>query len=179
MPNGFGFNDLFDLIIQNEGFAIHKSDQNGVSDLQVQILDGNDPHFIFLEAQYSERQVFDDRIVLAITELGHELARRGPKILLAPVVVVSDVLGLVHTGVDFSDQRHLVFALLFGQIFHPAVVMTLGQFFRLAIARSFGCFFLGKTGQGLIPLFKGFQVGRSGFLGVKKTGFGFCGLYPG
>ena len=51
VPDGLSFDNLFNLIVEDVDLVIQKNDKNGVTDLQVQVLDRHHADLILFEAQ--------------------------------------------------------------------------------------------------------------------------------
>ena len=143
VANNCGIDHLLDLIVEQKGLAAVVDDENGMADLQVQVLDRNHPQFIVSETQVAQRQVLDDRIIFAITEPGDEFSRRLPIVFFPPILGIGDVVALVGPVVDVFDEDVLGFAAQAVEKFFPQVIVAGIEFLRITVL---ALFFLGLFG---------------------------------
>lgn len=156
-----GFQDLLGLIVENQGTAVVESDENGVADPELQILDGDDPEFVVGPAEKLQGQVLGDRIVFAVAGRAAEKFRWGrPVIVDAPEAVVGDVPLRVHEGVHRFQLMPLVGSADGFEEGVPAVEAA-------GVALLIGG---GIAGQSLIPFLEPRDVGGADFAAVEKLG---------
>ena len=91
VANAFGIDHLGNLIVQNKRLAIEVDDQHRVRDFQVQIVQHHDAHVFDGQAQIAQRNVFGDRIVLAIAIAVEKLLRRCPVIPQSVIYRIDDL----------------------------------------------------------------------------------------
>ena len=70
MPNFSGIGNDLDLIVEDDNSVLEVDCQDSMPYLQVEVLNGDDAHIVWIEAEEFECHVFCDGIILAITEFG-------------------------------------------------------------------------------------------------------------
>ena len=176
----FGRHDVVDLVVQNPGATLMVHHQHGVHELQVQILEHDDPHGLVGPAESPQRHELRNRVVLAIAVLLHELKRRCPVVGHAPVRRVQDVAVAVHLSVDRAQLSQRILTPLVVEKGLPLVENALTDLAGadLAGADLAGNAALGQAGfleialQSAAPLREHRDVVRAGLPGSEQRRIG-------
>ena len=72
MPDLARIHDDLDLIVENRDMIVEINREDGMTDLEVEILHRDDAHLLRRKAQIFESQVLGDGDIIEIAELGEE-----------------------------------------------------------------------------------------------------------
>ena len=91
MPNGAGQHNRLDLIVEKESVTTLVDDQDSMPEVQVEVLERDDAHVLYRDAELLQCHVFRDRVILAIAALFQEFERYLPVVFLAPIVDIENI----------------------------------------------------------------------------------------
>jgi hypothetical protein len=101
------------LIVEDVALAAEINHQDGMPNIEIQILHHHDAQFFDGVAESAQRHIFADRVILAITAMNKKLLRRRPIILDVPVTDIGDLANAIEIAVYRFDllaargRRHL------------------------------------------------------------------------
>jgi hypothetical protein len=173
VPDRACLDHLLDLVVEDEDAAFVVDREHCVADLEVQVLDDDDPERIALVAQLPQRHEFGDRVVFAIAEFAEELPRRRPVVLDPPIDGILDIGRLVHEGIDLFDLLQFVER---GDVFDEATPGRVVAFVGIGrfAGRAVGVFLELETVDDFGPFRKRLQILLTDLIGAEQPDRGRC-----